>query len=439
MIQLKSFRKKRKKIAKNIMLTLIGLIGITVIVIIILSMQGINIKLEAGEELDLSEIFNDTNAEFDRSFDKDSLNHPGTYKCDVILTNKTKKIKITVVDTKAPEIQVYSKIYVPSVIKAPTPEDFVKEGYDPDSYTGYFDNDMDFEFSVGSAYALTVYYKDPSGNKTENFEVVASFINDKEAPKINIADNISFTTDDPVSYKSYITAIDNCIGDVTLEIDDSNVDYKTPGEYNATATAADVSGNTATKTFKVTVKEGKNYNTSLSKLNKKLSEVVPTFIQSDMTTEEKCRQVYTYVRKQITYANESISHDYIEVAYDALFVSGYGDCFAYFSAAKALLDYLGIENMDIERSDDGIEGTHFWNYVNIGTKSSPKWYHFDCTELTKDYNESGCLLTNAQVSAYDIWRYDALGTNFRQYDKSKYPKAATKIITETPSLKDYMD
>ena len=184
---------------------------------------------------------------------------------------------------------------------------------------------------------------------------------------------------------------------------------------------------------------GKNFNPSLEKLNKQLATVVPTFISSNMTTEEKCRQIYTYVQKNITYAPQSVSHDYVEVAYDALFVSGEGDCFAYFSAAKALLDYLGIENMDIERSEDNVEGTHFWNYVNIGTKNDPKWYHFDCTELAQNYDETGCLLTNVQVKAYDRWRFDSLGTNFRQYDKTKYPKAATQIITETPKLKDYMD
>ena len=158
-----------------------------------------------------------------------------------------------------------------------------------------------------------------------------------------------------------------------------------------------------------------------------------------MTKEEKCRAIYAYVQKTIAYYPTSVSDDYVEAAYHSLFIDGAGDCFSYFAAAKALLDYVGIENMDIERSEDGVEGTHFWNYVNIGTSDAPAWYHFDCTELTSKYNESGCLLTNAQVKAYDDWRYDDLGTNFRQYDKSKYPKASTKQITDTPNLKDYMD
>ena len=76
---------------------------------------------------------------------------------------------------------------------------------------------------------------------------------------------------------------------------------------------------------------------------------------------------------------------------------------------------------------------------NAFTANAITGYHFDCTELSYEYNETGCLLTNAQVKAYDEWRYDALGTNFRQYNKSQYPKASTKIITETPNLKDYMD
>lgn len=438
MLQIKVLRNKRIKLLKTVMLTMSALIVLTVALIIVFNAIGTTIKVEAGEKLDLSEIFNRNDVDFDVDFNKDNLNHPGTYESVVLVGNKPKKVKIVVTDTKAPEIKVHDHVFVHST-KLPSPEELVSKGYDPDGYTGKYLTNTDFEFKIGKSYSLSVVYSDPSGNKTQTYEVKVSFIEDTVAPNIDAPTDLTFATDEAISYKSIIAVTDNCIGDVTLEVDDTAVDYKTPGVYSAVITATDVAGNTSTLTVNIHITAGKDFNPSLEKLNKKLATIVPTFISSDMTTEEKCRQIYTYVQKSITYAPQSISHDYVEVAYDALFVSGEGDCFAYFSAAKAILDYLGIENMDIERSEDNVEGTHFWNYVNIGTKNEPAWYHFDCTELTHDYNETGCLLTNVQVKAYDTWRYDSLGTNFRQYDKTKYPKAATKIITETPNLKDYMD
>ena len=439
MLELKVFRKKRIALLKKIIIILTVLTAIALSFVILFTYLGPTLRIEAGEDIDLCDIFNHNDVEFDTDFDEDNLNHPGTYECTVLVGNKPKKIKIVVTDTKAPEIKVYDKVYIAGTDKIPAPQDLVKNGYDPDGYTGEFLTNMSYNFQLGKSYTLTVQYKDPSGNKTEKFDVIASFIEDKIAPEINIEDTVTFSTDDAVSYKTILNVTDNCLGNVTVELDDTGVDYKTPGEYSVHIKATDISGNISQKTISVIIVAGKSFNPDLAKLNEKLESIIPTFITSDMTKEEKCRQIYAFVQKSITYAPTSKSHDYIEVAYDALFVSGEGDCFAYFAAAKALLDYVGIENMDIERSEDNVEGTHFWNYVNIGTKQNPAWYHFDCTELTHDYRETGCLLTNAQVKAYDEWRYDSLGTNFRQYDKTNYPKASTKIITETPNLKDYMD
>ena len=115
-------------------------------------------------------------------------------------------------------------------------------------------------------------------------------------------------------------------------------------------------------------------------------------------------------------------------------MSGSGDCYSYFAAAKAFLEYLGIENMDIQRLPGYTTDTHYWSLVNIGTEGNPRWYHFDCTRLRAEYNHSGCLLTDSQVDAYNRVR-----ANFYKYDRSEYPATDTRIITETPSLDDYLD
>ena len=439
MILIKSLRIKRTKQVKYIMLGAVALMALVVGIIVILNSLGTTIKVEAGEKIDLCEIFNHDDVTFDVGFKEEMLNHPGKYDCTVLVGKKEKKVKLVVTDTNAPEIKVFDHVYIASTENLPAPEELVREGYDPDGYSGTFLTNMDYSFEMGKTYSLSVRYSDPSGNKTEAFDVKASFIEDKTAPVIEIPDDIVFATDDAISYKSKVNVTDNCLGEVTLEVDDTAVNYQTPGEYKAKITATDISGNSSSVNVTIRIKAGVGFNPSLDNLNKKLATVCSKIISDKMTKEEKCRAVYAYIQKTISYAPTSISDDYIEVAYHALFISGEGDCFSYFAAAKAFLDYLGIENMDIERSEDGVDGTHFWNYVNIGTYDKPAWYHFDCTELSYEYNETGCLLTNAQVKAYDEWRHDALGTNFRQYDKSKYPKAAIEQITETPNLKDYMD
>jgi hypothetical protein len=63
------------------------------------------------------------------------------------------------------------------------------------------------------------------------------------------------------------------------------------------------------------------------------------------------------------------------------------------------------------------------------------WYHYDSTRLTAAYDVSGCLLTDAQVDAYDAWR---AGDYFRIYDKSKYPATDVRIITDIPELTPYL-
>jgi hypothetical protein len=115
----------------------------------------------------------------------------------------------------------------------------------------------------------------------------------------------------------------------------------------------------------------------------------------------------------------------------ALFSSGTGDCYSYFAASKAFFERLGIENIDMKRAEGGAPGNHYWNLVNIGTKDAPKWYHYDANPISGQYSVSGCLLTDAQVAAYDAW----CGQGYRKYDASKVPASATETITDIPELR----
>ena len=85
----------------------------------------------------------------------------------------------------------------------------------------------------------------------------------------------------------------------------------------------------------------------------------------------------------------------------------------------------------MKRAEGGAPGNHYWNLVNIGTKDTPKWYHYDANPISGEYSVSGCLLTDAQVAAYDAW----CGSGYRKYDASKLPASASEIITDIPELR----
>lgn len=168
-------------------------------------------------------------------------------------------------------------------------------------------------------------------------------------------------------------------------------------------------------------------------LERKLDELIPTVIKGAYDTESTVRRIYDYVHESISYVPTSDKSDVRRAAYDALFVSGEGDCFSYFAASKVMFDRLGIENLDIEREkSDPSDMSHYWSLVNIGSADHPRWYHYDATRLAGEYSHSGCLLTDKQIEAYNKVRPD-----FRKYNKEKTPSTEFEIITRTAVLEAF--
>ena len=380
-----------------------------------------------------SEFFNTKDYKLDDEFNLDCINHPGVYKFNVSLKNRSHKVKLVVVDTTAPVVKIHSRIYVSSTNVIPTAEDFIESMKEADSYTCEFLTDMNYAFEMGKSYQIEMRFADPSGNKTEVMTSVLSYIEDKEAPTIEVPNALYFEIGAPITYKSSIKTSDNCIGKVSIQIDDSKVNYAKEGTYTITITATDAAGNVARANSLVHIIPSST-TISLDDLNERIKTICKSIITDNMTVEEKCRAIYKYVQSNIKYVSESKGTGYVEVAYNALDLKK-GDCYSFFALSKAFLDYLEIPNMEIQRTEGMGKGTHFWNYVNIGTADNPKWYHFDTTELVYNYNVSGCLLTTKQVEAYDAWRE---GVYFRHFDKTKYPTSATEIITAIPELENYM-
>lgn len=423
---------ERDKVVRFTCVLITALLVISIILAIfcfVLFFQTKRITVEAGQALSAADIAKNEAAVFGDDFDPDCLNRAGVYRFTVISKGEEIEVRLTVKDTKAPKVTV-KDVCTAVGGTIPNPEEFIDTVYEPDSYTGEYVKKFS-EIKAMGTYSARIRFTDASGNKTEIFDVNMTIIVDTEAPVLEVKSDIVTYVGEAVSYKQNINVKDNCTGETTLTVDDSEVDLSEAGEYEAYVYATDAVGNRSDK-VKVTVHVYSEEITE-ERLNEQIAAAADDIgITESMTAEQKCRAIYEYVYGRISYVSTSDKTNWQRAAYEALFVSGSGDCYSYFAAAKALLEYYGIENLDVQRTAGYTTDTHFWSLVNIGTEDSPRWYHFDCTHLRSEYNHSGCLLTDKQVDAYNKVR-----PHFRRYDKSAYPTVATEIITPTPELEKF--
>ena len=250
---------------------------------------------------------------------------------------------------------------------------------------------------------------------------------DTTAPVIEVGE-IRINVGDGIAWKKQATVTDNSDGKIDIKVDSTAVNTSAAGTYTVTYTATDESGNSSTAEATVTVG---TVEVTEEMLNTEIDKIIAQIITDGMTAEAKVRAVYAYVQQSINYASTAETDDYVYAAYTALFMYGTGDCYSYFAASKAFFERLGIENIDMKRAEGGAPGNHYWNLVNIGTKDAPKWYHYDANPISGEYSVSGCLLTDAQVAAYDIW----CGSGYRRFDATNLPASASEIITDIPELR----
>ena len=393
------------------------------VAIIALESQFTRYEIEAGERISAADILGE-GATFGEDFDPDCVNHAGFYYFTVNTDKGARKVRLSVKDTKAPEITV-KDVYFAVGGEMPTPMDYIDTVYEPDSFTGEYLTELPKITSPGE-HEMQIRFTDASGNKTEIFNVKMIQIFDSEPPEIDVSPLIVTEVGGAIEYAPYITLTDNCIGELTFTVDEKELDISTVGQYTVYIIGADAVGNKTVKTA-VTVNVIESFNKGA--LDAMLDELVDDLDTDGKSRERICRDIYELVRDTLVYTGDSPKGDVERAAYHAL-MGGGGDCYSYFSLTKLLLDRCGIENLEVQRAAGYTSDTHYWNLVNIGEDGESRWYHLDSTELRADrYDHSGCLLTDKQINAYSKAR-----ENFYRYDAAAYPDVSQKIITPTPNL-----
>ena len=318
--------------------------------------------------------------------------------------------------------------------KIPAASDFINNIVDKSRVTVAYETEPDLASS--GTVNVNIVLTDAYGNTT----VYASYFtvtHDTEAPVIVSApDSLETDAGGTVLWRASVEATDNS-GHVELSLDSSAANLDIPGKYTVYIIAKDGAGNETRHALTLTVHDASvtedMLNEAISKIEKNLQ------ITSKMNSEEKVYAVFRFVYDNMKYSNTSKHIDWRKEAYEALSGAYMGDCFTYCAVSYSILRYLGFEAHIVERAESAkIEGTgtHFWVLVNIGSASSPSWYHFDATPQRSPYNLATYLMTNSQLEAYTRWRNATYKLeNYYTYDVEKFPEVSKRplVSLEIPS------
>lgn len=230
---------------------------------------------------------------------------------------------------------------------------------------------------------------------------------DTQAPTVSASD-IEIETGGSLSYRNAIKYSDNVdsLEDMTLVVDNTQVDTNKAGVYTATYTVTDRAGNVASGQLTVTVKDP--ISPQEQEVYDMADAVLDEILTDDMDMKQKARTIYDWIRSNVHYINHSEKDSWVQGAYEGL-ANGQGDCFVFAATAKVLLTRAEIPNLDIVKAT--INPSHYWNLVDVGDG----WYHYDTTPR-KDGSEF-FLWTDEELEAYSK-EHD----NCHNFDRSLYPE-----------------
>ena len=377
-----------------------------------------SVTMEAGAaQPDAAEYFvkKGKSADYVTNLSEAEMRTPGIYELTITSGNKDYEVQVEVVDTTAPAV-VTQDVEL-HLGESADPMDFVQEITDVQEVAVGFAAEPDFAQTGEQEVMLTLI--DASGNEA-TAAAKLNILTDTEAPVISGVEDQKVYVGDTITYKTGVTWTDNWDDseDLQLEIDNSQVDNTTPGEYSVIYRVTDLSGNTAEATATITVvdpvqeKFEQEEAAARKQVEALAKETVASYRKEGQTTRELLEELFWFVKNKMTYTGTS---DKTREASEALrgFTEGQGDCFTYFAMLKSLMTEMNLETIDLQRV--GGKTGHYWSLVKV----DGQWYHIDaCARGAAKFPEWICFLkTDEEVKEFSTDKVPGYYT----YDQSLYP------------------
>lgn len=367
--------------------------------------------MELGDELPDASAFvldESITAQYAQETEISAFSQLGKYEVPVLFNGKENTVTIWVVDKTCPIVETANKeVWLGKTL---APEDFLVSVNDASETSAYFKEEPDF--SEEGTQNLTICVRDSAGNVTEK-EVELTVKKDVTAPTITTS-YIKVTVNGSISYKKNINVSDNCdsASEITLDIDNSNVNLSAVGTYTVYCTATDTSGNTTKKDIIVEVVETSTTVHTQEEINRCCDDLLARIIDDSMSTRDKAYAIYKWTRSNIAYVNNSPKDDWLEGAYNGL-VKKQGDCFTYAAVAKALLERIGLQPQVIRKEVTAYtsQSNHYWLLLDLGDGL----YHYDPTPR-KD-GTWFFMWTDAQLKEYSDNHWGS-----HNFTRSNYPQ-----------------
>lgn len=380
-----------------------------------------NLTLEAGTAVSAEQFLKkDTNksVSFVTDISKLNLTVPGEHTLEIKVGGKTYSTVLVIEDKISPKADPVNSATQAGVL--PDPETLVTNIRDVGPVTVSWQETPDV--SKGGEVTARVLLTDTAGN-TAVVEVKLLVIQDEIAPEIHGAADWEVYVGDPIAYKANITVTDDQTQYPTLTVDNSKVDTGKAGKYPVTYTATDAAGNSTSVTVYLTLVDKPSGYVEPEVVYGMAKEILDEITDENMTKVEVAAAIYNWVRTNIGwYDHSDKSNGWSAGAYEG-FTKRMGDCFTYYSTAKALFDVAGIPNIDVTKvvTDQTSRSSHYWSLINLGDG----WYHVDITPRSNNFTDSFFLYTDEEMLAYSRQH-----KNCFNFDLDAYPDRATKSVQE---------
>ena len=308
---------------------------------------------------------------------------------------------------------------------------------------------------------------------------VVMLFGDKKPPVIEAVngDVVTINAGDNFSFRNQVNVTDNSGKECTLEWT-TNLKQDRAGTYKVKYTATDPAGNIQTFTLTVKVKEVSVQDDELMALVETFAKNVLKYTREEArangySKEKIVRDIHKFVSgpygsskndaniyfsdvsntpaqqqqaKENPKARIGWKTDWREEALRTLKMSRMeGDCYTYYSVSKAFFEYFVIDNVGIQRGvSSSLKGTHYWQIVNIGTDTDPKWYYYDSTRFAGTFTDgspNACLVIEDTLLKYKASEANNYATDYYVIDKKnsdffdaddnggKFPKIETTKLS----------